>query len=63
MPRQPDPKRPDDRVVVRDFPGIDTSADPHDIEAGAATRQTNLVATRPGELRLRGGLRIVRFED
>ncbi len=58
-----DPIRPDDRVVIRDFLGMDMRADANDIPPGATTRQVNITGIRKGELRPRGGFRILKFEE
>lgn len=54
---------PDDIVLIRDFPGLVTNADPNDLPEGAAKVQTNVTATIFGELRARGGYRAVKFEE
>lgn len=51
------------KVVIKDFAGYMPSDDPHDIPAGAAVSQVNAASFRPGELRVRKGAAIVRFED
>lgn len=51
------------KVVIRDFAGLVTNGDPLDIEVGAAKRQVNAIAERPGELRPRMGYSRVKFED
>lgn len=60
--RQVDPKRPDDEVVVRDFGGWAPNMDPHDLPPGVAVSQVNAASVRPGELRVRSGCRVVRFD-
>jgi hypothetical protein len=50
------------KVVVRDFPGLLTDADPNDLPPGAAREQVNCASERPGELRARRGYKVVRFE-
>lgn len=50
-------------MVIRDFAGLKTNQDPNDIEPGAATRQVNVSAERPGELRPRQGWARVRFDN
>lgn len=63
MPRQPDPKLPEAQVSIRDFAGFMPNADPHDLPPGVAVSQVNVTSLRPGELRVRGGTRVVQFED
>ena len=63
MPRKPDPKAPEARVVIRDFPGFTPNADPHDIKPGTAVEQINATSSRPGELRVRLGTQVLRFES
>ena len=57
----PSPSRP--AVVLADFPGIATNADPRDIPEGTAEEQVNLCSFVPGEMRTRLGLRPVVFDD
>jgi hypothetical protein len=64
MPLQPsstDSRAPDSQVTIKDFPGLMGYPDPLDLPAGAAISQTNLISIRPGEIRARGGYKIVRF--
>jgi hypothetical protein len=49
------------QAEVGDFPGLQTNADPDDLPAGASTQQVNVSSLVPGELRVRRGLRQVRF--
>jgi hypothetical protein len=58
MPPQATPQA----VVIRDFPGLLTNADPNDLPAGAAREQVNCRSERPGELQVRRGYVVVRFE-
>lgn len=53
------------RVVteIRDFPGLATAADPHDLPPGAAEEQLNVQSGRPGTLEVRPGYRVVTFEE
>jgi hypothetical protein len=50
------------RLVLKDFPGLVTDADPHDVPKGAAREQLNVAAERPGELKPRLGYRLLRFD-
>lgn len=52
---------PDSEVKIRDFAGLMSYPDPNDIPAGSATVQMNIVSLRPGEIRVRGGYKIVKF--
>lgn len=52
-----------DRVQIRDFNGLVTKADPNDLGDGAASVQINAMSTRPGELRVRPGYRVLTFEE
>ena len=53
------------RIVteIRDFPGLVTAADPHDLAAGAAEEQLNVQSGRAGTLEVRPGYKTVTFED
>ena len=55
-------QKPVARVIIRDFAGLETNADPSDIEAGKSREQVNLTAERSGELRPRMGWARVKFE-
>ena len=59
--RSDDPTRPDDRVVITDFLGIDMRADANDIPPGATTRQVNVSAIKKGGCPNGAGL--LTFED
>ncbi len=54
---------PPESVEIKDFSGLMTRADPDDLPPGAAQVQTNLTSSRPGELRVRPGLRQVSFDE
>jgi hypothetical protein len=56
-------RRPPPSVELKDFPGLVTKADPDDEAPGAARVQTNVTSQTPGQLRVRGGLRQVLFEE
>ena len=49
-------------VVIDDFVGMVSDADPGDIPDGAAAYQLNCGTVRPGELTVRGGLKEVTFD-
>jgi len=48
---------------LRRFTGLVTNADPHDLEAGAATVQENCLARKAGSLSIRRGVRPVLFDQ
>jgi hypothetical protein len=64
MPRKSndDPKVPESQVIIRDFGGLISNEDPHDLPPGAAIKQVNAQSIRPGELRARPGTKIVQFD-
>lgn len=49
-------------LVLDDFPGLLTHADPRDLPPGAAREQTNVTSAEPGQLTVRAGLRELKFE-
>jgi hypothetical protein len=49
-------------VESRDFPGLVTNADQHDLVAGAGGNQVNISSVVPGELLVRLGYVRVQFE-
>lgn len=57
------PRQPENMTQVSDFNGIVLNADPLDIPEGAASDQVNAVSIVPGELRVRGGVKVVQFEE
>lgn len=56
-------KVPVDVLILSDFRGLMTNADPHDLPPGAAIKQVNATSFRDGELRCRGGCKELSFED
>lgn len=66
MPRRQrsnaDPKSSDNDVRITDFGGMAPGYDQHDNDPGQSWYQINAVSFHPGELRCRGGFRIVRYE-
>jgi hypothetical protein len=52
-------------AVLQDFPGLVTNLGPDapGNAPGAAEEQLNLACLKPGEVRVRGGLREVEYED
>lgn len=55
-------KVPDSVLIIQDFIGMTSNADPHDLKPGASPLQINATAQRPGEVRVRGGFKFVTFE-
>lgn len=53
----------DQVLEVRDWPGLATNADAHDITPGASVEQVNCAAIRQGELEVRQGYVPVTFEN
>jgi hypothetical protein len=49
-------------VTVRDFVGMAPNRDPHDVEPGQSVHQVNCGVGPQGELRVRLGLAVVRFD-
>jgi hypothetical protein len=47
---------------MRDFPGYTPNVDPHDLPPGVAVYQVNAQSHKPGELRVRPGFTVVRFD-
>jgi hypothetical protein len=58
-----EPYLPLSRQVASEFPGMASNLDPHDLPAGAAVLQINILPRRPGELRTRAPLALLKFED
>lgn len=56
-------ERPDSSVEIRQFMGLVTQQDPSDVQPGAAQVQINVGVTRPDQLDVRKGYRVVRFEE
>lgn len=56
-------ERPKDSVEIRQFMGLVTQQDPSDVQPGAAQVQINVGVTRPDQLDVRKGYRVVRFEE
>ena len=50
-------------MELRDFPGLMTNVDPHDLPPGSAQVQINVVSIVAGELQVRQGIKEVQFED
>ena len=50
------------KVILEDFPGLVNNIDPFDSPPGAAEIQVNCCSILMGELRVRGGYRLVNFE-
>lgn len=45
------------QVVIREFQGMVSNRNPHNLEPGRMIAQVNCLVRRPGELMVRGGLR------
>lgn len=58
----PDLNQPVGRLVLRDFPGFMPAMDPHLVPPGTAALAVNAVSIRMGELRVRPGFAVVRFD-
>ena len=56
------PEPAENRIELRDFPGLVQQSDTHDVPPGSAKEQTNLESSTPGQLDVRAGYRIVTFE-
>lgn len=56
-----DPKKADERVVIKEFNGLAPNQDPHDIDPSLAAVQVNCYSLHPGELRCRQGMKLVSF--
>jgi hypothetical protein len=48
---------------MRDFLGQVSNMDPHDLPPGAAQQQVNVTCVKQGQMKVRGGLREVTFEE
>lgn len=56
------PEPAENRLEIRDFPGLIQQSDTHDLPNGAMREQTNLESNTPGQLSVRPGYRVVTFE-
>jgi hypothetical protein len=64
MPKTPgSPKEVTAQVEMRDFGGLASYPDPHDVNPGTARVQVNAGSVRPGELRVRSGFKRVQFDS
>jgi len=64
MPRTVvDPKAPEAVIRLTDFPGMSPGTDQHANPPGASWFQVNAVSLFPGELRVRRGFRVIRFDQ
>lgn len=57
------PEREADSVLIRDWPGLIANGDSLGAPLGAGHLQVNLQSERPGEMRVRRGISLVRFDD
>jgi hypothetical protein len=63
MAKQQDRREPSaESSASTDWVGVVTSADPHDLPAGASVDAMNVASTRKGELRARGGAAVLKFD-
>lgn len=58
----PDLNVPVGRLVLKDFPGFAPAVDPHLVPPGTAVLAINAMSLRAGELRVRPGFSVVRFD-
>lgn len=49
-------------IVIRDFAGMAPNQDPHDVKPGESVHQVNVGTGPRGELRVRLGAAVVRFD-
>ena len=50
-------------VAVRNFRGMASNIDPHDVESGHAVEQVNVYSISLGELIVRAGLREITYDS
>lgn len=56
-------EKPKAKIEIRQFAGLVTNQDQHDVQPGAAKAQVNVTVSRPDQLDVRKGYRVVRFEE
>lgn len=56
------PEPPENRIEIKQFPGLIQQSDTMDLPPGAAQEQMNLQSATPGELNCRKGYKSVTFE-
>lgn len=56
-------EKPAASVEIRNFTGLATNEDPNDLNPGSAVKQVNVMVLRKGVLEVRGGSRLVTFEN
>lgn len=56
-------EKPKSGVVIREFSGMTTKADRHDLPTGMAQVQVNAMSNYEGRLDVRLGYRVVKFES
>ena len=56
------PSMPKSAAIIADFPGLQLTIDPRDIEDGGAEVQINACSLNQGELTVRRGVKEVVFE-
>lgn len=62
MSASDDKKKAAPSLTVRDFVGLQTGVDSADSVPGGAIHQVNVSASYRGELRVRGGTKLLRFD-
>jgi hypothetical protein len=60
-PKNDDPNKP--VISIRDFLGLVPNGDPHDAKPGEAVHQINMIPGPKGELRVRLGAKVVKFDQ
>jgi len=50
-------------VQIKDFKGMASNYDPHDIEPGVSQEQINMNGLQRGRLEVRRGMRVLEFEE
>ncbi len=54
--------KPESGVTVREFPGMSTKIDRHDLPTGMSQVQVNMQSYFDGKMTVRSGYRVVKFE-
>lgn len=61
-PKEEDRRVPSDSVSIRDFPGLVSNMDPHDVPPGSGIVQVNACSLIPGQLTVRRGTAVLKFD-
>ena len=56
-------EQPKGRVEFKVFAGLQSNIDPSDLKPGAAQEQVNVRSRSPGKLEVRGGRKVVTWEN